>query len=298
MKIIIDDQYQNDENNKYTMDEDGNINLFINIDDESGKEETINFNNNIESREVIGSYENNSEELKEDKDVEESFIVESLVNNEYTINDENPFEEEKYERNYRNIYEEIENNLQAKYSNNGQVEYSNSKEVKYNDEVEYNNDEIQYNNEEVQYHKDEVQYNNDKIAYDLNNNLEYDLNKEVKYEYMNKKKEIREVERKGIIEVYSKLSSRDGIELRGARINLYLLNGVSPKLYDSKFTDAIGKVTFNNLPNGCYRVIAIVDRRYFEKPIYYNWNEVTIDSTNKETSITVVNKIKAGYYRR
>lgn len=293
MKIIIDDQYQNDENNKYTMDEDGNINLFINIGDESGEDETINFNNNIESNEIIGRVESNFQDLNEEKEVERPFIVESVVNNENTINNENPLEEEKYERNYRNIYAEIENNLQAKYGNNGpveyknneQVEYSNSKDVEYNDEVQYNNDKTEYDL-------------NNKGEFNLNNHLEYDLNKEVKGEYTNNKKEIREVEKKGVIEVYSKLSSRDGIELRGARINLYLLNGVSPKLYDSKFSDAIGKVTFNNLPNGCYRVIAIVDRRYFEKPIYYNWNEVTIDSTNKENSIVVVNKIKQGYYRR
>lgn len=293
MKIIIDDQYQNDEDNKYTMDEDGNINLFINVGNEYGEDETINFNNNIESNEIIGEVESNFEEVNKGKEVEEPVIVESVVNNENTINNENPWEEEKYGRNYRNIYEEIENNLQAKYSSNGQVEYKNDEQVEYSDreEVQYT-DKPQYNNDKIEYDL------NNKVEFNLNNHLEYDLNKEVKNNDSNKKKEIREVEKKGVIEVYSKLGSREGVELRGARINLYLLNGVSPKLYDSKFSDSIGKVTFNNLPNGCYRIIAIVDRRYFEKPIYYNWNEVIIDSNNKESSIVVVNKIKQGYYRR
>lgn len=106
------------------------------------------------------------------------------------------------------------------------------------------------------------------------------------------------IEEKGSIEVISKLANRDGVELKGARINLYLLNGISPKLYDSKFTDSEGKVVFDNLENGCYRVIAIVDRRFFEKPSYYSWNEVTIDKNNKSANICVVNKIKMSYYRR
>ena len=79
---------------------------------------------------------------------------------------------------------------------------------------------------------------------------------------------------------------------------MYLLNGVSPKLYDSIFSDGAGKVTFSNLSNGCYRIIGIVDRRFFEKPTYYSWNEVTIDKSKKHSSVVVVNRIKPGYYKR
>ncbi|MBD7914185.1 calcium-binding protein [Clostridium sp. Sa3CUN1] len=281
MKIIIDDQYQNDENNQYTMDEDGNINLFINIDNATEQDETINFNNNIDSNSLIGGIESNFEELREEE-IKDTFIVESFVKEENIIKEDNTIseeniiseesqrEEEKNKRNYHSIYAEIERNLQTKYSGDDKVEYD------LNNQLEYGL--------------------NNQVEYVANNQEEYDLNKKVKNQYDNPI-ERREEEKKGIIEVYSKLGSREGLELRGARINLYLLNGVSPKLYDSKFTDSIGKVTFNNLPNGCYRIIAIVDRRYFEKPIYYNWNEVTIDSNNKEKSIVVVNKIKSGYYR-
>lgn len=103
---------------------------------------------------------------------------------------------------------------------------------------------------------------------------------------------------KGSIIVHSRLGCKDGVELKGAKINLYVLNGVSPKLFSSKVTDAEGKVIFDNLDNGCYRVIAILDRKYFEKPCYITWNEVTIDSCCKEASIIVVNKIKDGCLRR
>lgn len=98
---------------------------------------------------------------------------------------------------------------------------------------------------------------------------------------------------KGHIIVCVKLGSKDGVELKGAKVNLYMLNGVSPRLCESKLTDSEGKVIFDNLDDGCYRVISIVDRRYFEKPCYINWNEVIIDSNVKEATVCVVNRIKA-----
>lgn len=103
---------------------------------------------------------------------------------------------------------------------------------------------------------------------------------------------------KGCITVICKLGSIDGVELKGAKINLYMLNGVSPKLCSTELTDSEGKVYFTNLESGCYRVISIVDRRYFEKPCYTTWNEVTIDKYNKEATVCVVNKIKASCSRR
>ncbi|ATD56191.1 hypothetical protein BTM21_08350 [Clostridium chauvoei] len=100
-------------------------------------------------------------------------------------------------------------------------------------------------------------------------------------------------EKKGCITVVVKLGSKDGVELKGAKVNLYMLNGVSPKLCDTQLTNSEGKVNFENLEDGCYRVISIVDRRYFEKPCYINWNEVIIDQNLKEATVTVVNRIKA-----
>lgn len=102
---------------------------------------------------------------------------------------------------------------------------------------------------------------------------------------------------KGIITVYSKLGDKNGIEIRGAKINLYELNGVTPKLCQSLLTDVEGKVVFNNLNDGCYRVVAIVDRRYFEKPRYVTWNEVTISNSVKAATVFVVNIIKNGARR-
>lgn len=99
---------------------------------------------------------------------------------------------------------------------------------------------------------------------------------------------------KGKIIVYTRLGDPKGPLISSAKINLYMLNGISPKLICSKLTDSEGKVIFDNLEAASYRVISIVDRKYFEKPTYINWNEVTIDSNLNEEIITVVNRIKYG----
>ncbi|MEG0296259.1 MAG: prealbumin-like fold domain-containing protein [Clostridium sp.] len=98
----------------------------------------------------------------------------------------------------------------------------------------------------------------------------------------------------GKIIVYDKLGHINGTELEGAQINLYKLTGINPKPVSTKMTDSCGKVIFSDLEDGNYRVIAIVDKRYFERPEYFRWNEITIDCTNKEDSVIVVNKIRAG----
>ncbi|MGN0026139.1 MAG: calcium-binding protein [Clostridium sp.] len=258
MKIVIDDQYHSDENKQYTVDENGNIDLFINIG-ENIASSTLEDSNNIncnENQNVIGS---DFTELKEndskigENENEESLKAGVVIDNledpalSSTLGSDNPWEDEEFSKKYNNIYVEIENNLEKKYANENQrVESENF---------------------------------NSKDMYNV-----YEENK------------VRE--KKGSITVFSKLGSKDGVEIKGARINLYLLNGVSPKLYDSKFSDESGKVEFINLSNGCYRIIAIVDRRFFEKPIYYNWNEVTIDTNNNMANVLVVNRIKPGYYKR
>ena len=298
MKIVIDDQYQNDENKQYTVDENGNVNLFISVGDEVGTGSTINKDINLESDNIeynekedflqkdLGELQENL--VVEDTEVQEIQILENKVEDEIsessTINNENPWEEEKFSRNYHNIYAEIENKLEEKYAGNNDLEEkyeSNNKlEEKYIDSDKAEEEKIDTSNNRI--------------------SKEYFIENEVNSFYEEKREvpEKNEVEEKGTIEVFSRLGSKEGVELKGARINLYLLNGISPKLYDSKFTDSIGKVTFNNLPNGCYRIIAIVDRRFFEKPMYYNWNEVIIDKNNKTSSILVVNRIKAAYHRR
>ncbi|MGG7144358.1 calcium-binding protein [Clostridium nigeriense] len=286
MKIVIDDQYQNDENKQYTVDENGNVNLFISVGDEVGNGSTINEDvnvnsNNIEYNEKEKFIENDLDEFHENIVVENNRVeednlieseVEDSISDSSTINTENPWEEEKFSRNYHSIYAEIENNLEEKYSSKSKENdvANDSVEEKYIDTSnKENNNEYFNENEDNNFYKETREY---------------------------PKKEA--VEERGTIEVFSKLGGKEGVELKGARINLYLLNGVSPKLYDSKFTDSLGKVTFDNLPNACYRIISIVDRRFFEKPIYYNWNEVIIDKNNKNSTVLVVNKIKATYYRR
>ncbi|MGN2369811.1 prealbumin-like fold domain-containing protein [Clostridium cagae] len=80
--------------------------------------------------------------------------------------------------------------------------------------------------------------------------------------------------------------------LEGAKINLYKLNGVCPVFIKSCLTNRQGKAVFINLPEGCYRVIAIVNKNYFEKPKYVNWNEVNINRENTNAKILVVNNLK------
>lgn len=81
--------------------------------------------------------------------------------------------------------------------------------------------------------------------------------------------------------------------LCGVKINLYKINGLSPVLIQSDITDKRGKVIFKNIQEGNYRIIEIIDKRYFEKPKYVNWNEITINRRNKEKKILIVNKIKS-----
>ncbi|NFN16966.1 hypothetical protein FDB52_16335 [Clostridium botulinum] len=80
--------------------------------------------------------------------------------------------------------------------------------------------------------------------------------------------------------------------LEGVKINLYKLNGVSPVFIESCLTNKQGRAVFINLPEGCYRVIAIVNKNYFEKPKYVNWNEVNINRENTNAKILVMNNLK------
>lgn len=129
-----------------------------------------------------------------------------------------------------------------------------------------------------------------------NNNLIED--KKDKVEKRNESKKIKEsneyIEKrvKGKIVVGVRLGDRKGKPISEAKVNLYALNGISPKLISSKLSDKNGIVVFDGLPEGSYRVIEIVNRRYFEKPTYIQWNEVTISKDLKEESIIVINRLK------
>lgn len=96
----------------------------------------------------------------------------------------------------------------------------------------------------------------------------------------------------GEIIVTSILDCEEHEFLQGVKINLYKINGLSPILIKSKITDEDGKAVFSDVEDGCYRIIELVDKKYFEKPKYINWNEIIIDSDNKNQKVIVVNKIK------
>ena len=96
----------------------------------------------------------------------------------------------------------------------------------------------------------------------------------------------------GEIIVTSILECGENECLQGVKINLYKINGLSPVLITSKITDEEGKVVFSEVEEGCYRIIEIIDKRYFEKPKYINWNEIIINSVNKNQKLIIVNRIK------
>ena len=123
---------------------------------------------------------------------------------------------------------------------------------------------------------------------DMNNKAELRNRKKENDEYLSNKSQ----RVKGKITVGVRLGDRKGTPISKAKINLYALNGLSPKLVSSKLTDINGIVVFDSLSEGSYRVIEIVNRKYFEKPTYIQWNEVTISKDLKEESIIVINRIK------
>ncbi len=106
-----------------------------------------------------------------------------------------------------------------------------------------------------------------------------------------KKVKVKERKVNGTIIVYSTFLSKFGKRIKGVKMNLYKLNGISPQLIESIETDENGRAVFSNVPKGSYRVIELIDKRYFKKPVYINWNEVTISDDNTEAVIYVVNSI-------
>lgn len=109
---------------------------------------------------------------------------------------------------------------------------------------------------------------------------------------MSEQNEEAKVLNSGEIIVISILECGENEYLQGVKINLYKINGLSPVLIESKVTNEEGKVIFSRVEEGCYRIIEIIDKKYFEKPKYISWNEIIIDNNNKKQKVVVVNKIK------
>ncbi|MGL5414930.1 MAG: SpaA isopeptide-forming pilin-related protein [Clostridium sp.] len=93
----------------------------------------------------------------------------------------------------------------------------------------------------------------------------------------------------GEIKVNVFLDNIDGEVMKGIKINLYRINGISPQLEDSKRTDINGQVIFNNLSQGSYRIIEIINKEVYKKPIYKVWNEVNISIYNKKATVNIIN---------
>lgn len=123
--------------------------------------------------------------------------------------------------------------------------------------------------------------------------------KEKRYESNNKENihfnKENEVKNGGKITVYTLKDSINGEKMKGIKVNIYRINGVSPQLEMSKYSDENGKVEFFNIENGNYRIIEIIDKRKYEKPTYVKWNEINISNYCREEVIYVINKEKKKY---
>jgi Transthyretin-like protein len=107
----------------------------------------------------------------------------------------------------------------------------------------------------------------------------------------------RERER-GSIVVFSKFRSASGEPLSGVTVKLFRLTGGCPQLISSKVTDCNGRVIFDNLPNGFFRVVEEIDKRFFQRPTYIPWNEVEINNVVRTATIIVVNRLRRRDCRR
>ena len=116
--------------------------------------------------------------------------------------------------------------------------------------------------------------------------------KDKKEECDHKEETKKEEDLEGKITVYSILSLKKSNTLKGVTINLYKINSIRPELVESKITDEEGKVEFEKVPEGNYRIIELINKNYFEKPVYLTWNEVNISKSNKKYVLYVLNTLK------
>lgn len=98
--------------------------------------------------------------------------------------------------------------------------------------------------------------------------------------------------RMGKVEAFSFLNCVDGEAISGVPFNLYLIEDGCEKLVASKKTDKCGRVEFNCLKNGLYRIQQVVDECVFECPEYFPGREFCITDRTKCQKIVVINKLR------
>ena len=97
----------------------------------------------------------------------------------------------------------------------------------------------------------------------------------------------------GKIEVVSTLGNINGKRIIGLEVKLYKVSDVCTMEIEEKVIDCNGIAKFCDLENGTYRVVQLIDSKYFNKPKYINWNEVLINDNDKSVKIYVVNTIRS-----
>ncbi|GIM27464.1 hypothetical protein CPJCM30710_01300 [Clostridium polyendosporum] len=98
--------------------------------------------------------------------------------------------------------------------------------------------------------------------------------------------------RRGRIAVTSVLGCSEREPISGVTIVLFRVVGCSLEFVDAEVTNANGRVVFNNLRDGIYKVVQLIRRCIFEEPIFLPTDQVTIDEDNREFDIIIINKIK------
>ena len=308
---IIDVEATDIEGEQTTNDDSFNENIDITITSEKDKKEVKSYSTDngfslelqgatfIDYNEAVNSnsnYKNEKIVIDENSDYNNKKIEAGYDNEKIKTNNNNEYNNEKTTTGYDGYYnnEEIETSDNNEYNNKkiatGYNSYYNNEKIETDDKDEYNNEKIKtgYNSDYINkkigieiVDDNDDGYINQKVATDYNikeNVLESERFEETYINNSNYTK-IRNKEKSkvGKITVISKLADIRGSSISDAKINLYALNGLSPKMISSKFTDKDGVVIFDNLAEGSYRVIEIVNRKYFEKPTYIQWNEVTMN---------------------
>ncbi|QAA34204.1 prealbumin-like fold domain-containing protein [Clostridium manihotivorum] len=103
--------------------------------------------------------------------------------------------------------------------------------------------------------------------------------------------------RGGRIEVTSKLGSDCGEPISGVKVYLFRIEDYNLRFACFKITNKHGKVVFDGLRDGIYKVVQPMDKCIFRDPVYLPSDQVPIDRVHRDYNITVINRIRPSVLR-
>lgn len=163
------------------------------------------------------------------------------------------------------------------------IEVANSQKIKPK-YIPWNEFEINQHNLAIQINiknksRESVKQNYDKLS-DYHNNEK------------NENDKIKESDYNGNIIVKSVVHNKSKEPLCGAKFSIFRINDCKAKLIESRVTNSKGLANFCNLKRGKYIILENINKNLFHKPIYINGQIVSLDDSNKNVSVVVVNKLK------